>query len=326
MTLVRSFASLALLSACSAEPLSRPVAEPHAEPAPASEPAHEELFAFRSGFWLNLHQWLHYAATGRRPPPESAPPQPTDEAWTAAVAYYKARFGERGGFGLVFDEELVALNRRLSDLGSGDSLDGVDEELATHLRAAAALVRGDWEARDEANRRWVAAIEPRLAEHGALLRGDLAAFYAAPWPEAPIRVDVSCFAGPVGAYTVSGPPHTTVSSCDPAYAGEAALEMIFHEASHLLVEPIEQAIDAAAKARGREPPRQLWHAVLFYSTGAIVKRRLGDAYVPYAYANGLWERGPFSGFEPALRAHWQPHLDGAVDRDHAIATLVDATP
>jgi hypothetical protein len=100
--------------------------------------------------------------------------------------------------------------------------------------------------------------------------------------------------------------------------------MIFHEASHILVEPIERALEAAAKARGGEVPAQLWHALLFYSTGEIVKRRLGAGYVPYAYQNGLWERGPFSGFEPALREHWQPCLDGTVVVDRAVAALVEA--
>lgn len=35
----------------------------------------------------------------------------------------------------------------------------------------------------------------------------------------------------------------------------------------------------------------LWHAVLFYTTGAIVARELGGGYVPYATKTGLWERG-----------------------------------
>jgi hypothetical protein len=127
---------------------------------------------------------------------------------------------------------------------------------------------------------------------------------------------------PLSSTSPALPVHIVITSCNPTYRGEAAVEMIFHEASHALIEPIEKKIEAAAKRLGLPVPDQLWHAVLFYSTGEIVKRRLGDHYVPYATKNGLWNRGSFVGYEEALKQHWQPHLDGRVGVDQAVEALL----
>jgi hypothetical protein len=305
------------LVACGS-PAMRP-APSQPEPMAPRPVAAAPLFEMHSGFWLNLHLRLHYAATGRRPVP-LAPPDPDDPAWAAAVELYRRRFAEHGGFAVLFHEQLVALDRHLAALGS-EPLRGVDDELASHLEAAAALVRPRWSEDDARNRAWWRALEPALAEHGAALRDELVAIYGTPWPSAPVRVDVSCFAGPVGAFTLDDPPHVTISSCLPSYAGAAALEMIFHEASHVLVGGVEAKLADEARRRGWEAPRDLWHALLFYTAGEVVRRRVDPSYLPYATQNEL---RMVLDVEPALRSAWQPYLDGAVGRDAAIAALIEA--
>lgn len=307
---------VALTFGCDATSTPRPA------PVLPRSPPEPPLFEFHSSFWVNLHQRLHYSATGRRPPPPGALQAPSAPEWAAGVEFYKQRFGERGGMGIILDPELVALNRRLSALGSSPDLAGVDPALASQLEALAPIARSDWQEQDRANRAWISALEPAIRRHGEALQAALTATFQAPWPSSPIRVDVSGFAGPFGAYTVLNPVHITISSANPAYAGDAALEMIFHEASHALIEPIEKKLEAEAARRGRRPPDDLWHALIFYSTGEIVKRRLGPGYVPYATKNGLWARG-WSDLEAALRRDWQPYLDGTVDVDRAIAALIE---
>ena len=44
-------------------------------------------------------------------------------------------------------------------------------------------------------------------------------------------------------------------------------------------------------------------------------------HVPYADANGVWERG-FQRFKAPLEEVWKPYLDGNGTRDEAIAALV----
>lgn len=279
------------------------------------------IFEFHSSFWLNLHLRLHYAATGRRPPPAAALQQPDAPEWARAVDFYKVRFGEKGGMGLMFDDDLVSIERRLSALDAAP-LSGLDPALTAQLDAVASLARRDWPEQERLNRAWISAVEPALRRHGKALIAALSAAYHAPWPQAPILVDVSGFAGPFGAFTVLDPVHITISSTNPAYSGDASLEMIFHEASHALIAPIANKLEAKAVRRGRKVPEDLWHALIFYTTGEIVKRELGSGYVPYATKNGVWSRG-WSKMETAIRRDWQPYLDGKMDLDRALSALMD---
>src|SRR5262249_41181516 len=143
----------------------------------------------------------------------------------------------------------------------------------------------------------------------------------------PIRVEVSALAGPVGAFTSSGPPRIAIGAADRRLVGAAKLETLFHEASHVLDEKVMAAIDATAAAGGRPSPPGLWHTLLFFTAGELTARRLGPEYVPYAVKNGLYGRAPgWDGYERALREAWRPHLEGKVGLAAAVAALLEAIP
>lgn len=276
------------------------------------------LFEFHAGKWVNLHQML-YARTSRWGP-ERAADEPQDAGWLAALDHYRTAFDHRSFLALLDDPALAPVNRTLSQAGDGP-LRGLDPVLTGHLERAGASYDRIWPADRQRDSDWIAALEPALARHGEALAGALANAYGAPWPEQPIRVDVSVHAGPVGAYTVLDPPHITITSSSPQYSGEAALEMIFHEASHALVEPIMKKLDAECARQGVPVPPQLWHALLFYTTGEVVRRELGESYVPYVDKNGLWARG-FAAYERPIKRHWPQYLDGSIDVNAALARVV----
>jgi hypothetical protein len=299
-------------------------ASPQSPPEPRPRPA---LFEMHSGFWVNLHQRLYAEASPARP--GAAPAGFTDEpAWTGAVEYYRGAFPVSEWLGLLDHAPLVAMNLRLSSLADAADLggSGLAPELTAKLEAAAVVYRrAQWSKDDASNRRWIAAIEPALARHGDALAPDLAAVYRSPWPKDPIRVDVSVMAGPFGAYTVGEPPHITITSGRPEYQGDAALEMLFHEASHALISPIEERIAKACEATHKPTPPVLWHALLFFTTGEIVKRRLGEGYVPYADANGLYDRGPgWRQYREIFEREWRPYLAGKIEQEAAIRAIVGA--
>jgi hypothetical protein len=316
----------AVLSCAAAPPVAHGTAPlARAPAADASGPSPGErataLFDMHSSFWTNTHLRLHYAATGRRPAPATAPGAPTATVWRESVDYYRRRFGDRGGFGLFLNDELVAIGRALSANGSDPHLSNVDSELAARLMSTAEILRPEWPAEHARNRAWISALQPRLAKHGPAMVQELVELYQSPWPKEPVPVEVSCFAGPVGAYTVDAPNLITISSCDPGYAEDAALEMIFHEASHLLIAPIEKGLAAAAGRRGRPVPERLWHSIIFYTTGEVARRRLGSSYVPYAMKNGLLAA---DNHEAALRERWHPYLDRRINLDEALDSLLAA--
>jgi hypothetical protein len=307
------------------------------------------VFEFHSGFWINLHHFLYQQARARgtqSSPPSGETPVSTEaltqderSAWAAGLAYYSGGFADRD---LLFNGDMVLINNRLAELEACVDLSGravsacssgLRPELIAALESAAPVYRARWwPQQDRANRAWIGALEPLVRQYGVKLSQQLAETYESNWPSGILRVDVVNYGGPYGAYTTLDPAHLTISGTDPRNQGLAALEVLFHEASHTLAGAVRDAIARECRQRGKPIPRDLWHALLFYTTGEIVKRALSKvpagqagpgAYTPYAFRNKLYERG-WTSYERALELYWQPYLDGKAEFGSAVARLVSA--
>jgi hypothetical protein len=280
------------------------------------------LFDFHVDFWVNLHQRLYAETSPRAPAGEG---DLADE-WRSALDVYRRELPERGMNRVFDDPRLVDLNRRLSAAGDAPTLSGagIEPRLGAALEAAAGVYRaGSWVRDATGDRAWIASIAPLLAAHGEAIATELEHVYGAAW-QRPVRVDVSSFAGPVGAYTVLHPTHVTITSSDPRYQGTAALEMLFHEASHDLVEGIQARLDAAISAARKPPEPTLWHALLFFTAGEIVRRRVDPGYLSYADAKGLYDRAPqWRRYRDALSTAWVPYLDRRVTLEEALRRLAE---
>ncbi len=320
-------------------------AHPQKEPPMGTVP----VFEFHSGFWVNLHHFLYQQARDRRDPAASksaaAPAAGLTEAeqktWEEAVNYYAAHFADRD---LLFNSDLIALKNQLGDFEDCAELSGTSRKqcdaglpggIAPILDQAAPVYRAHWwKEQDRLNRRWVEAVAPLIRRKGLDLAERLAEIYQAQWPKQKIRVEVALYANWAGAYTTLDPLRVTISSKDSRNQGEAALELLFHEASHGLAGPVQDAIVRECRQRNKPIPRDLWHALLFYTTGEAVKaamraaqgggeKRAKPRYVPYAIKEGLYARG-WSGYQELLKRYWQPYLEGRVSFDDAIARMVSA--
>jgi hypothetical protein len=273
------------------------------------------IFEFHSGFWLNLHHFLFEQATAG-PPAASDPPE-----WSAAVDYYRREVIQRA----LLSDDAARIADRLSQLDAASSLrdSGLPPDLIRILEAAAPAYKARWwPEHDRANRAWIEGVQPLVAKYGDGLRKDLAAVYQTDWPAGPIRTDVAEYASWAGAYTTLGPVHITVSSADPKNQGDAALEVVFHEASHALVGRVRRALSDEAGARNKLfRRRDFWHAILFYTAGELVRRRL-IGYTPYGLGNGLYER-VWQGAPEVLDKDWKPYIDGRINLATAISRLVD---
>ena len=121
------------------------------------------------------------------------------------------------------------------------------------------------------------------------------------------------YANRSGAYTTIDPLRVTISSLMPATRA-TSLEVLFHEASHGIAEPVQSAIVRECRQRDKAIPRDLWHALIFYTTGEVISplmtapttspgrgrrqtqhkspsSRSHRNYTPYAIREGLYERG-----------------------------------
>lgn len=309
--------------------------------APATAPQPPlQLFEFRSNPWVNLHHALYGAGLLAAGKPllsgggavEVTRISGVDPAvltaeqravWDAAVAYYSAHVSPRD---LSFDGGLEDLNNALSALDGSAEKAGpsIPADVAVHLDAAMPIYRAQfWPQHHQANQAWMEGVKPLLEQHGQEVARDLSRIYARAWPREPFRVDVSCYAGWGGAYSTLNPvTHVVVSSGDGRNAGMVGFETLFHESSHALVRPVRDVLGRQLEAQGKSAG-SLWHAVLFYSVGEAVKRRV-PSHVPYADQYGLYDSGDWKLWRPLMQQHWAPYVEGRVPLEDAARNLVGA--
>ncbi len=322
------------------------------------------VFELHSGFWINLHHTLYHEArlrtTAGSPNKSAKTSGPTLNAapdaklaltsaeqhiWDEAVAYYAANYAAKD---LLFSTELIQLKDQLGDFEDCDELSsrmrkfcdaGLPAKLTQVLEAAAPVYRAHlWPEHDRANRRWIMRVAPLVREQGVGLSERLADIYQTRWPREKIRVDVTGYANWTGAYTTADPLRVTISSLDSRNQGTEALEVLFHEGSHGIAEPVQAAIIRECRQRDKAIPRDLWHALVFYTTGEVLRPVLsssgatggdregsvpGGGYTPYALREGLYQRG-WSDYLKLLQRFWQPYLDGTASFDDAIARMVSS--
>lgn len=287
----------------------------------AATPA--RIFEFHSGFWMNLHHFLYKLAQ-----PISAEPSIAEELkvnagpdWNAAVLYYKQKMISRD---LLFDDGMSEIKFALEDQENAKTLKPsvqLTPELVSVLeKAAPAYHEHWWKAHDDANHQWIDAVSVLLTRYGDTLVHELSDAYKTAWPTYTIRVDVTNYANWSGAYTTIDPTRITISAGDRANYETAALEIVFHEASHGISAKLMNSIaEECEKQRVILPRRDLWHAVLFYTTGEVVRGHFAG-YVPYGY-KGLWERA-WPMYIKALEQDWLPYVNGKVSFDAAVTALV----
>ena len=300
-------------------------------------PAQPSHFAFRSSFWLNLHNYLYQEAKrarGIRDEARSALPDSAAEItpsrmmtasererWERAVAFY----AESVVAGPHPDSVVIRVNDRLArsdsvpDLQAEPYGDGVRRAL---LDAAPVYREVWWPVHDARNRAWIAAMQGYLERYEPCLAGRLAVQLGGHWPEEPIRVDATVYANWFGAYTTFAPPQITISTTAAASQGVSGLESLLHEAGHVLLGPLETAIRETAAQAERAPDPALSHLLLFYTAGDLVWRAIPN-HPTNAVRFGIWEQ---NGRARALRAliarEWRPWLDGERSMEEALRSLL----
>ena len=118
-----------------------------------------------------------------------------------------------------------------------------------------------------------------------------------------------------------------IGSADPNSSGLSGLEAVFHEAAHQWDPQTFAALNAHAKPMNVTIPRDLTHALIFFSAGEAV-RRVSAKYQSMADRLGIWDKNLSGATVPASRLKqplidaWKPYLDGTTPRDVALDALV----
>lgn len=318
------------------------------------------VFEFHSGFWLNLHHTLYRQARLQRSSnaganavaasPSLGNLTPAEQRlWNSALAFYAKTYADKD---LTVSLEMILIKNQLGDFETCEDLAGLKKKtcdaglpgkLTETLDSVASIYRSHlWPEHDRANRRWISSVAPLVRRNGLELSHRLAEIYQTPWPKERIRVDVTSYASSTGAYTSLDPLRVTVCATDARNQGQEALEVLFHEASHGIADVVQDAIFRECRQRDKPIPRDLWHALLFYTTGELIRPIVVDVaqsspgssglnssgagssgYVPYAVREGLYKRG-WENYLRILTQYWQPYLDGRVEFSDAVAHMVSA--
>jgi len=308
------------------------------------------VFEFHSGFWVNLHHFLYLQGRLRQEPVNLLTPDEyatavstkgmTAEqvrAWESAVQTYADSWSTRD---LALTNQMVLIDDRLAELDDCPDLagksraactSGILPELVTALDEAAPIYRQRWwPDQDRANRAWIDAMKPLVDEIGTDLARQLADIYQSRWPSR-IRVDAVFYAGPQGAYASLEPVHLVLASQDRRNQGVNGLAMLFFQASHALAGDLEEAIARECHRLEKPIPRDLWDALLSYTTVMALNRTVESLQtrgkVPAIRAlsvdgrNGIYD---WQNYELLIDAYWKPHLDGNVDQDRTVLRMVNA--
>jgi hypothetical protein len=300
-------------------------------PRESAQVAATRHFVFYSDKSLNLHDRLNHL-TRSDSPMEPNPcidelPKEQQEGWSEALVFYRERLSELHLRG----EEMAAVRARMLNGDSTQSGGALVDAIFDHIeKARPAYEACLWTEQDRINRSWIESVVPKVRKHEEALTERLSNLFQYPWPADRISIDVVGWVSRAGANTIDEPAHVMMSSVDDAYRGDAALEMVFHESSHLLIDasygPVSEEIWRVNAGR-MLPRRDLWHTVLFYTVGQATKERLAEAgqpgYVPYLYAQGLIERG-WRPYREPLETHWQLYMDGEIELRTAVERMVEA--
>lgn len=292
-------------------------------------------FVFHSDPDVNLHHFLYQWSRHRDPDarwrlveiPEKADLERLDEGarrlWQEALDFYRRELSYRH---LFFDREMLELRYLLSEERRATSDERAQRLLDLLDRVRPVYLDQWWPAHDAANRAWLEQLLPALRAHEIEIAPRLAAAYGGRWPDERIRVDLAAYSNDVGAYASR---QVVISTRSPGNAMPRSLEVLFHESSHYpsLEQPLTGTLDREFERQGAEAPARLWHLMMFYTSGELVRQAYAGAgaagYVHYADHVGLYARRERAEIE-ALRRDWHAYLGGEIERHEALPRLVAA--
>jgi len=306
-----------------------------AQGGPPETLAGKSLFTFHSGFWVNLHHFLYVLGRARNGTPDSqrraVSKAPADldgfnslkdqerQTWDDAIAHYRNDLSKRD---VIFDRELIAITRTLAVADDSAPLAGVDlpAPLRETLERAAPIYRKVWwDRHSRSNQARIKELQDLLIRYGRTVSDVLTRDYRQKWPGSGFIIQISAYCNWGGAYSAAGGP-IVMASTDEDTAGSEALEAIFHEAMHQWDDAIIPLLKGTAERVGARIPRDLSHALLFYTVGYVVSHVIPGHH---PYAEPMWARGSLPG-HAQLDAHWLPYLRGDGTFEDAIEGLVAA--
>ena len=300
-----------------------------------------KYFSFQSSKQLNAHLFLYNKAIGckfgKRPADSLAfysfkekfselKPKEISEL-NAIILYYRDSLVTKD---LLFDNSMSEFSDILS---SNDKAINLKTEWQN-----AALIKIKafepyfnklyWKAIDSTNNAWLTSNKAQIASLETTVMPELERIYQMKLPTPKIRVDLTCYATWAGAYSFKNSfEHIVFSSGHKSNQGDLATEVIFHEASHFLVDKLNEKIATLAKEKKVTQELSLWHNVIFYTTGSVLEKehaKQNKKFTPYYVQMKFEDKFPdFKKSVEACRKYWDPYISGKINFDDAVLNMVN---
>ncbi len=141
------------------------------------------------------------------------------------------------------------------------------------------------------------------------------------------RVDLTDYATFFAAYTTTEPyVSAIISSTNKKHDGTQGIEVIFHEISHAMIDSVFVIQQNICTSKNLPFDHNVWHSILFYSTGTFVKNALskvGQEHELYMYKNKLADFNPdIKKTMIAINNYWQQYLDNKISMQNAIEYIL----
>jgi hypothetical protein len=184
-----------------------------------------------------------------------------------------------------------------------------------------------WLGIEKENNAWVNANKKNIERLETIVVPELERIYETKLPEAKVVVDLVSYASWAGAYSFDDSfCHVIFSSSHSPNQGDMGLEVLFHETSHFLVDKVNSEIAAAAKGADVKKTINLWHNIIFYTTGVVMTKQYaadGKTFTPYYVHMKFEEKFPdFKAAIIACKSYWDPHIEQKTTLSVAIKQVV----
>lgn len=291
-----------------------------------------DKYEFYSNFWINQHHFLYNKAVKAKDAnwndgftDGELEKLSADERQTLkeGVVFYRDSVIS---YSLLFNRGLYKLKRTLINFSEDDSFEMGDfsDELVEHLNKIKPIYKKHfWNKHHQSNTTVVNKHLDFITKYEDEIFEKVSDLAQQPWKDEKIRVDVTYYANWAGGYTsVSPEVHVVITSQDEG-TGDW-LELLFHEPCHSIMSSSNyKAAELITKVSERldmEPPRNLWHSLLFYFSGIAVQEALekeGVDYELYMIRNDV-----FGNHHEVIFKHMPAYLNGEATFEKALENLI----
>ena len=305
--------------------------------------AETTYFDFRSNFVLNLHHFLLKKASNFGRMKNESQKQfdslfteiklPVDEktkqAVMNAISYYADNLA---GKNMLFDPELTSLKYTFESCHTLEDLRS--KNISADLMAVLNNTSGFysqyfWNEQDKLNREFILSRLDLIKKIENEVIRNSSKYYQYKYNGVKFRIDMVDYATFFGAYTTTDPYISAViSSTYPSHKGTQGIEVIFHEAAHGMIDSVFLTQQTICKDKNLEFDHNIWHTILFYSTGMFVKSELQKQNIDheiYIYKNKLGDLNPaVKKTIDSVAINWQAYLENNTTLNEAMAKILNA--